>query len=372
MRSGLALFLVLVAQLLPGRPARACGGGVVTLPAATIGADAQRILISVQSGMTDVVTQIGVPATTADYGVLIPVPGQPTLDPTPVSSVELDTLFSATTPRIYTSSEGGGGCGCPLGAGSANRGGGSSSDGGTQVSAPVAIGPVTAVTLTADTGDAINAWLADNGFAIPAAEQAIVASYAGTGRYFIAIRRGDTTATGGATSVGVHFTLAGDQRGLPLRFARIGAGATVGFTVLVVSDAAVAPSAPFAALTLNDLNKSLLKSSGYPTALSAAVAAHANHAFVVEGVFPATTFAAYRIDSLRSFIPAGSSLTRVSTLVPGDALDMDVTLDQPFSGTAPSNIYVQRIGTPPRRPAFAFGIAFVALAAAFVRRRARR
>src|SRR5689334_13651388 len=121
MRPSLALFLVFDAALAISRPARACGGGVVTLPAATVGDDAQRILISVQGGMTDVITQIGVPATTADYGVLIPVPGQPTLDATPVSSAELDTLFSATAPQIYSFSDGGGGgCGCPLAAGSAN------------------------------------------------------------------------------------------------------------------------------------------------------------------------------------------------------------------------------------------------------------
>ena len=97
-----------------------------------------------------------------------------------------------------------------------------------RVSEPVAIGPVTAVTLTADTGDAVNAWLADNGFVIPAADQALVADYAGPGRYFIAIRRSDTAATQVPSSVGVHFTLAGDQRALPMRFARLGAAPTVG------------------------------------------------------------------------------------------------------------------------------------------------
>ncbi len=122
------------------------------------------------------------------------------------------------------------------------------------VSRPVTIGPVTAVSLTADTGDAINAWLADNGFVVPTGDQSLVDAYAGTGRYFIAIRRSDTAATGGATSVGVHFTLAGDERGLPLRFARLGAATTVAFTVFVAADSVVAPSSPFAALTINDLS----------------------------------------------------------------------------------------------------------------------
>jgi len=366
MRSSLALCFVFGAALAMSRPARACGGGVVTLPAATVGADGQRIMIAVQGGMTDVVTQIGVPMTSADYGVLIPVPDEPTLDPTPVSSPELDTLFSVTMPQVDSSTDSG--CGCPLAAGSADKSG--SSVGAARVSAPVAIGPVTAVTLTADTGDAINTWLADNGFAIPAGDQALVSAYAGTGRYFIAIRRNDTTASGDPTSVGVHFTLAGDQRGLPFRFVRMGAGPTVGITVLVVSDAAVAPSAPFAALTLHDLNGSLVKSSGYAAAVTAAVAAHGNHAFVVEGIFHDSDFKFEKIPSLLRFIPAGASLTRLSTLVPADALDTDVVFDQPFAASAPRELRVQRTDARARRPALAFGLAFIALAAV-VRRRAR-
>ena len=217
------------------RAARACGGGVVaSTQAGTLGADAQRIFISVRGGMTDVITQIGVPQTTADYGVLIPVPSEPTLDATPVASADIDRLFARTAPTIVVqaSDDDGGGCGC----GSTKAG---SPSGAAQVSQPVTIGPVTAVTLTADTGAAINTWLVDNGFALPGSSQSIVNSYAGPGRYFIAIRRSDAAASGGPTSVGVHFTLAGDERGLPLRFASIGAADRVSFTVLVAADEVV-------------------------------------------------------------------------------------------------------------------------------------
>ena len=109
----LASLVSIAAVLASARAARACGGGVVSTPiAGTIGADAQRIVISVHGGVTDIVTQIGVPATTAEYGVLIPVPGEPTLDATPVKSAELDTLFSATAPSVRLSvPDDGGGCG---------------------------------------------------------------------------------------------------------------------------------------------------------------------------------------------------------------------------------------------------------------------
>jgi len=371
MKLTLVLLMTVAAVFGPARAARACGGGVVSTPiATTIGADAQRIVISVHGGVTEVVTQIGVPATSADYGVLIPVPGEPTLDATPVMSAELDVLFSSTAPSIGTHADNGFSCGCPLASGSDSSKGGVEPPPDTQVSEPVAIGPVTAVTLTASTGDAINAWLADNGFVIQPADQSIVSAYAGTGRYFIAIRRNDTAVDAGATSIGVHFTLAGDQRGLPLRFARIGAAASVGFTVLVVADDVVGPAAPFATLTLNDLSRATIRGTGYAAAMSEAIALHDNHAFVIEGVRTADDFRYSRIESLRALIPTGATLTRLSTLLPATALDADVTLDQPWAGPAPSIITVQR-GRAPGDPKLAFAFAAVALAA-IARRRPRR
>jgi CheY-like chemotaxis protein len=200
MKLALASLLTIGALLIPLPAARACGGGVVTTQTGSLGANAQRILISVHDGITDVITQIGVPATTADYAVLVPVPSEPTFDPTPVSSADIDSFDMDTAPALQRSNNEGGfpipDCGCPSGGGTKGLTG-PQSDAGTRVSQPVTIGPVTAVTLTADNGDAINTWLADNGFVIPAGDQSIVDGYAGPGRFFIAIRRSDTAATGG-------------------------------------------------------------------------------------------------------------------------------------------------------------------------------
>lgn len=364
--------------LLPAPAARACGGGVVTTAAAgMIGANAQRIIISVHGGTTDVVTQVGVPAATADYGVLIPVTGQPTIDPIPVASADIDRLFGDTAPSIMTQTGGGGGddgsgCGCPLVLGSKGGAPGRAPPrGGVQVSEPVAIGPATAVTLTADTGDAINAWLAENGFMIPTADQAIVDAYAGPGRYFIAIRRSAAAGESSASSVGIHFTLAGDQRALPLRFAHLGAGPTVGFTVLVAADDVVAPSAPFAALTLSDLDTVLLRATGYAPAVTSAVAQHGNHAFLIEGTWPGASLLGSRWPSLLPIIRADQTVTRLSTMLPATALDSDAVFDQAFNGTVLHQIYVERTNTPSGRSRFAAAFALLAFAAV-VRRRPRR
>src|SRR4029079_7009521 len=60
------------------RVARACGGGLVHAQTGSVGADAQRIIISARDGTTDVITQIGVPPTTPHYGGLLPLPGEAT------------------------------------------------------------------------------------------------------------------------------------------------------------------------------------------------------------------------------------------------------------------------------------------------------
>ena len=59
--------------------------------------------------------------------------------------------------------------------------------------------------------------------------------YAGPGRWFVALRRSQQATGPQPSSVGVHFSVPGDARALPLRFAALGAAAEVAFTVFVVS-----------------------------------------------------------------------------------------------------------------------------------------
>src|SRR6478609_6161627 len=89
--------------------ALACGGGGVTSKSG-VTMNAQRIFMSVRnSGTTDIVVQIAVPQTSADYGVLIPVPDEPTLDSKPVSAADLNALDRATVPVISKTESSGGG-----------------------------------------------------------------------------------------------------------------------------------------------------------------------------------------------------------------------------------------------------------------------
>ena len=330
---GLAVAATLAAG--PSPRALACGGGLVTINSGTVAADAQRIFLAVRESTTEVVTQIAVPQTSQDYGVLIPLPANPTLDPNPVPSDELDELNRATLPRIIHGSHSSGGpsCGCGSAVGG-DRGGDP-----VQVSPPVAIGPVVAVVITAATGVAINKWLGDNGFVIPQAHQALVSSYSGVGRYFIAVRRNDKTTGATPSSIGIHFTLPGDQRGLPLRFARLGAAGQVAFTVFDAAAAAVAPAAPFSALTLKDLDGSELLQS-YTTAVAGAVKRKGSAAFLLEGAYAVESLPVLTTGRLAALVKPGQRLTRLSTVIDSAALTTDVALTAPPPPEIPSTITI--------------------------------
>jgi hypothetical protein len=360
-------------------PLWACGGGGVTTAQASqagVVADAQRVVISVRaegtpSVKTEIIAQIGVPKTSADYGVLIPTPVLPTLDPEPISSADLDELDRLTRPTIVRKVElpeadddGGFGCGCVASGDAGDSLDTRGSPEAVQVGAPVKVGPVTAVVLHADDAVALMAWLDENGFAIPAEQAALVAKYVRPGGAFIAVRRNDQTATRAPSSVGLHYTLPGDYRLVSLAFARLGAAPTVAFTVFVGARYVMRASGVFTNLTLNDLDATLLATS-YSKSVASAVA-NQRYAFVLEGVsYPSmwTTLSQHFTNLFDTGV-----LTRASTIMAADTLDTDASFDEPTTVQIPNS---RTIGPVPlKRVSSVSALGLVYLARALRRRAA--
>jgi len=322
-----------MALLAAPRLASACGGGLVSKGGTIM--QAQRVLISVRGGRTEIVTEVTVPGSQDDFGVLIPLPAVPEIDPNPVPSQALDRLEEQTRPEILGGDDGGGiGCFC--------GGGGASKGGGVTVGPPVEIGPVTAVTLTADSGDALNGWLAANGFTLDEIARERVSEYTAPGRAFVALKRSVEAPMRETTRVGVHFTLPGDQRSLPLRFARIGAYDKVSFTIFVFADAAVAPAPPFTALTLDQLDPKTVKGTTYPWAVQLAVQQKEGKAFVLEGVRTASELGL--ASELARLVDPSAKMTRLSTTIKIDQLTADAHLDAPAPSTVPGKIQLGMSG----------------------------
>jgi hypothetical protein len=343
----------------------ACGGGGIASQAGVV-VDSQRVVISSRAnGTTDIVAQISVPQTTSDYGVLIPVPSEPTLDNQPVAASDLAKLDDATQPQILVGT-GGSSSGCGCGAAAADTKGAPTR--GVTAGPPVEIGPVVAVSLTGESDEAIRAWLGDNGFLLPADASATLASYVGEGNYFIAIRRSDRAATLAPSSIGIHYSLTGDHRKLSLAFTRIGAASTMAYTVFLGATTAVGPTAPFTALTLNDLDPAALRRGDYKGAVQAAVGARGSKAFVLESATAANSVLPTQLAHL--FDP-GAVLTRATTVVSREQLTEDVVFATPFKGEVPSYRFASRSVLGPRSGTFG-SLGLVVVAGALRRRRQGR
>jgi hypothetical protein len=280
-------------------------------------------------------------------------------------------LADAPDTEIYTEDSGGGsGCGCPLAAGSDTKSAGGFPPDGVALSEPVEIGPVVAVVLDGADADALDAWLTDNDFAVPNSAASLVESYSGSGRYFIAVRRSDS-APQGPSSLGLHFTVPGDQRGLPLRFASLGAATSVAFTVFVAAPEPVGPGAPFAALTLDDLSARVLRDDGYAAAVGSAIGQRDGKAFVLERAFRADDEEYEVPSSLSQYITNGATITRLSGVFVADQLTDDVVFDQPYALDIPTERHVASSKALNVRHASAVGLSLLLVVAACARRRGR-
>jgi hypothetical protein len=186
------------------------------------------------------------------------------------------------------------------------------------------------------------------------------------GGAFIAVRRNDHSAGNAPSSIGLHYTLPGDNRVLSLAFARLGAAPTVAFTVFVSAKNAVQAGGVFTNLTLDDLDDKLLL-AGYPNAVAAAVADQ-RYAFVLEGVSSAIRWGNFsqHFTHLFDFV----LLTRASTIMAADTLDTDAIFDAPITKLIPG---IRTIGPYPlTRVSSVAGLGLVYLTRALRRRAAAR
>lgn len=332
--SSLIPAIALVATLATPSRADACAAGAVS-ETGDLGTSAQRVFIAASADKTEVVVQATVPATTEDFGILIPVPVRPTLDPMPVDKAELDQLDLATRAAIIDQTDSGGGIGCGS---DAKALGGDGRQNGVDVVDSATIGPFTAVVLTATSAADLTAWLDDNGFTLPDDAEPVVARYTVPGAYFIALKRATAPSSDQPSSLGVHFTLPGEQLVIPVPIAQLGAAEEVAFVVFAATPTPVGPLVPYKPLGLKDLDAALVRAAGYRTALVERVATESGRAFLSEGVYAEPkTFLASR---LASFVEPSWSLTRLVTITRPDALTGELTLSSIVAPSADTSLDV--------------------------------
>jgi hypothetical protein len=258
--------LALTTQLATERNASACGGCFHEAPPPqhpTQGvADItdERMLLSVSQNQTTLYDQIRYTGNPTSFAWVLPIKG--TVD----IGLSADILFDAVDTLTATTITGplppqcppppscyGGGyntesSGCSFGgsaeadstAGDFNGGSDEStsdSDSGVVPAVTVTkeenVGPYETVQLHSSDPNALNNWLTQNGFVIPANVTPIIDAYVNEGFDFLAMRL--LPNEGVQAMRPVRVTMPGASLSLPLRMAAIGTGATVGITIWVVA-----------------------------------------------------------------------------------------------------------------------------------------
>ena len=116
---------------------------------------------------------------------------------------------------------------------------GDAAAGAVTVTKPENVGPYATVQLHATDSGALDSWLAQNGFDIPADVVPVIDAYVTEGFDFLAMKL--LPNQGVQAMRPVRVTTPGASLSLPLRMAAVGTGATVGITIWVVSDGRYEP-----------------------------------------------------------------------------------------------------------------------------------
>lgn len=169
------------AALLPPKPAGAMCGPIGR-PDQVVEVDGdQRVFIYHRNGMEDLVLQAAIRGNGADFGMVLPLPAVP--DIRKVERVFFDDLFAMTRTRQVDFAEGRaappGGAGMQADAPELER---------VEVVKQNIVGPFETVVLKAKKLEALNGWLADNGYKTTDENQRLMQSYLDKDWFFVAVK----------------------------------------------------------------------------------------------------------------------------------------------------------------------------------------
>ncbi len=247
MRSRLLIALLTAAAVVvTERPAEACGGCFVPPEDATVVTD-HRMILSVTQGQTTLYDQIRYRGLPGEFAWVLPIAGEAEV------GLSADTLFSVlggfTQTQIVAPPRN-----CPpppncnqrSADGKDSAGGGLNGapappqDPGVTVTREETVGPYATVQLQSENAEALNQWLAANGFSIPNDIKPVVAAYVKEHFNFLAMKLRPGASVQSMRPVRV--TTRGPATVLPLRMVSAGTGAVVGITLWTVAQGRYEPT----------------------------------------------------------------------------------------------------------------------------------
>jgi Uncharacterized protein conserved in bacteria (DUF2330) len=223
------------------RPASACGGCFHPPTQTVSDITDERMLLAVSTTQTTLYDQIEYSGSPTSFAWVLPIHGTVTVGlSADILFGSIDTLTATQInppPRNCPSPN------CSLNAPTAASDNGATSGdnggGSVQVLAQANVGPYATVQLHSNDSSALDAWLTENGFDIPAAVQPILDQYVKEGFDFLAMKL--LPNQGVQAMRPVRVTMPGASFSLPLRMASVGTGAVTGITIWVVADGRYEP-----------------------------------------------------------------------------------------------------------------------------------
>ena len=327
-RTRLAFAIAASASLLAApRLADACGGVFSSdLPGQSevVTVTSQRIALSISSEQTVLWSQIAYEGDPSDFAWVLPVGQGAVLEASNDAWFEALEAFTATrvsSPSITcydgsgsgSGSSSGGCCGSSLGdglAGSAPDRGNFGQGGEVTVVHEGSVGEYQTVTLSSSSGEAVQQWLVDNGYAVPDTVVPALEAYAAQGLDFIAMRLRPDASIKQMTPVRVRAP--GGSTIVPMRMMAAGAGASVPLTLYVLGEGRYAPSNfPNVEVDTSDLTWDFdTESSDYEARRTEALSAEGGRGFLTSH---ASRQALHGRSEQRALTPEGLSPTPENT-----------------------------------------------------------
>jgi hypothetical protein len=221
------------------RDARACGGCFIPTENPTVVTD-HRMILTVSKTQSTLYDQIKYSGTPSSFAWVLPISG------TVQVGLSADIVFQALDGMTQTTitpppqnCPPPPDCGFQNASTSAPKAGAGGAEDGVTVNKREVVGPYETVQLSATDPGALSAWLAKNGFNVPADVQPIVNQYVTEKYDFLALKLVPGKTVQDMRPVRV--TTQGASATLPLRMVAAGTGATVGIGLWVLSEGRYEP-----------------------------------------------------------------------------------------------------------------------------------
>jgi hypothetical protein len=224
------------------RQASACGGCFHPPTQNVTDITDERMLLAVSAQQSTLYDQIQYSGSPSSFAWVLPIHGTVTVGLS--ADILFDSIDTLTATQIIPPEPNCPSPNCtyygpPASAGLAGGSDHAEDAGAVQVLSQASVGPYATVQLHSTDSSALDAWLTQNGYDIPAAVQPILDAYVQGGFDFLAMKL--LPDQGVQAMRPVRVTTTGSSLSLPLRMASIGTGAVTGITIWVVADGRYEP-----------------------------------------------------------------------------------------------------------------------------------